>query len=93
MAIVNGYCTLAQVKAALRITDTTDDTLIENSVEAASRLIDGHAMRNFYSSPQRTPSTSRLMISPARQSRSKRAASPMAYSTSPSPPPITSSSR
>ena len=48
MAIVNGYCTLAQVKAALRITDTTDDTLIENSVEAASRLIDGHAMRNFY---------------------------------------------
>jgi hypothetical protein len=49
MAIVNGYCTLSQVKAALRITDTTDDALIENSVEAASRLIDGHAMRNFYS--------------------------------------------
>jgi hypothetical protein len=50
MAITNGYCTLAQVKAALRITDSVDDTLIEGSVEAASRLIDGYAMRNFYQS-------------------------------------------
>ena len=49
MAVVNGYCTLAQVKAALRITDSTDDTLIEGSVEAASRLIDGYTLRNFYS--------------------------------------------
>jgi len=49
MAITNGYCTLAQVKAALRITDNTDDTLIEGSVEAASRLIDGYTLRNFYS--------------------------------------------
>jgi hypothetical protein len=49
MAITNGYCTLAQVKAALRITDSTDDTLIEGSVEAASRLIDGYTLRNFYS--------------------------------------------
>lgn len=48
MAITNGYCTLAQVKAALRITDSTDDTLIETSVESASRLIDGYAMRSFY---------------------------------------------
>ena len=49
MAITSGYCTLAQVKAALRISDATDDTLIEGSVEAASRLIDGYCMRNFYS--------------------------------------------
>ena len=49
MAITNGYATLAQVKAALRITDNTDDTLIEGSVEAASRLIDGYTLRNFYS--------------------------------------------
>ena len=48
MAITNGYCTLAQVKAALRITDSTDDTLLEGSVESASRLIDGYAMRSFY---------------------------------------------
>ena len=49
MAITNGYTTLAAVKAALRISDATDDTLIENSVDAASRLIDGYCMRNFYS--------------------------------------------
>ena len=49
MAITNGYTTLAAVKAALRISDSTDDTLIENSVDAASRLIDGYCMRNFYS--------------------------------------------
>lgn len=49
MAVTNGYCTLAQVKAALRITDSTDDTLIEGSIESASRLIDGHTARNFFS--------------------------------------------
>jgi hypothetical protein len=48
MAITNGYCTLTQVKAALRITDTVDDTLLEGAVESASRLIDGFAARNFY---------------------------------------------
>lgn len=50
MAITNGYATLSDVKAALRITDSVDDTLIEGVVEAASRLIDGAAMRNFYQS-------------------------------------------
>jgi hypothetical protein len=28
VAIVNGYCTLADVKAAARITDTLEDTLV-----------------------------------------------------------------
>lgn len=50
MAITNGYATLAQVKAALRITDTVDDTLLEMAVESASRAIDGYANRSFYSS-------------------------------------------
>ena len=50
MAITNGYATLQDVKAALRITDSVDDALIEGVVEAASRLIDGAAMRNFYQS-------------------------------------------
>jgi len=50
MSITNGYTTLAAVKAALRISDSTDDTLIEGSVEAASRLIDGYTLRNFYQS-------------------------------------------
>lgn len=49
MAISNGYCTLAQVKAALRISDTTDDALLEVSVESASRLIDGYCNRSFWS--------------------------------------------
>lgn len=49
MAISNGYATLAQVKAALKITDSVDDTLIEMATEAASRLIDGYTSRHFYS--------------------------------------------
>lgn len=49
MAITNGYCTLAEVKAALRITDSVDDSLLELSIEAASREIDGYCQRAFYS--------------------------------------------
>ena len=48
MAITRGYCTLAEVKAALRLNDAIDDTLIENSVEGASRRIDGYCGRFFY---------------------------------------------
>ena len=48
MAITNGYATLQQVKAALRITDTTEDALLELAIEAASRAIDGNTSRNFY---------------------------------------------
>ena len=50
MAITNGYATLNQVKAAMRIADTIDDSLIEMAIESASRAIDGYAMRSFYSS-------------------------------------------
>jgi len=50
LAITNGYATLVQVKAALRIADTVDDTLLEMAIESASRAIDGHAGRYFYSS-------------------------------------------
>lgn len=48
MAISNGYTTLAEVKAALRITDSIDDSLLEMAIESASRLIDGHCARSFY---------------------------------------------
>lgn len=48
MAITNGYCTLAEVKAALRISDSVDDTLLENAIEGASRRIDGYCGRFFY---------------------------------------------
>lgn len=50
MAITNGYASLNDVKAALRITDNVDDTLLEMAVESASRLIDGHTGRRFYTS-------------------------------------------
>jgi hypothetical protein len=48
MAITNGYVSLSEVKAALRINDTQDDDLLELSIEAASREIDGYCERVFY---------------------------------------------
>lgn len=48
MAITNGYCSLNEVKSALRITDSVDDSLLEMAVESASRLIDGFTNRLFY---------------------------------------------
>lgn len=48
MAITNGYTTLANVKAALRITDSVDDALLEQAVEGSSRRIDGYCGRFFY---------------------------------------------
>lgn len=52
MAITNGYCSLAQVKAALRIPsgDTVDDSLLEMAVESASRMIDSYTGRRVYQS-------------------------------------------
>jgi hypothetical protein len=49
MSITNGYATLPDVKAALRIEDSVDDSLIELSIEAASRQIDAYCQRVFYS--------------------------------------------
>jgi hypothetical protein len=48
MAITQGYATLIDVKNALRITDSIDDTLLETAIESASRLIDGFTARSFY---------------------------------------------
>ena len=48
MAITNGYATLSDVKAALRITDAIDDTLLETAIESASRMIDGYTARTFW---------------------------------------------
>ena len=48
MPISNGYATLSTVKAAARITDAVDDTLLELAIESSSRLIDGHCQRHFY---------------------------------------------
>lgn len=49
MALTNAYATLAQVKAALRITDSVDDDLLEIAINTASRDIDGYCQRFFYS--------------------------------------------
>lgn len=48
MALTNAYCTLADVKAALRISDTYDDALLETAINSASRLIDGYCNRSFW---------------------------------------------
>ena len=54
MAITNGYCTLNDLKASLRIpvSDTIDDDLLELAVESASRDIDQASERFFYSSDE-----------------------------------------
>ena len=54
MAITNGYCTLDELKARLNIQlgDTTDDAMLENSIEAASRTVDGMCARHFYSATE-----------------------------------------
>lgn len=49
MAITNGYATLSDVKASLRISDSVDDTLLELAIESASRSIDEFTGRVFYS--------------------------------------------
>jgi hypothetical protein len=48
MAVFNGYATLAEAKSFLSISDSVDDTLLENMIEAASRSIDRIANRRFY---------------------------------------------
>jgi hypothetical protein len=47
MAITQGYATLLDVKNALRITDSLDDSLLETAIESASRMIDGFTARTF----------------------------------------------
>jgi len=48
VAITNGYTTLTNQKTFLSITDSSDDTLLENLIESASRSIDRIANRRFY---------------------------------------------
>lgn len=45
MAITNGYATLNEIKAVLGISDTTDDTELEDCVETASRDVDAYCGR------------------------------------------------
>jgi len=54
MAIANGYCTLSELKAVMRINDNVDDTLLELRIEEASRVIDNHCGRRFYADANAT---------------------------------------
>ncbi len=48
MAITNGYCTLAEIKAFVNITDAINDNELEDAVNSASRQIDAFTGRKFY---------------------------------------------
>jgi hypothetical protein len=48
VAIVNGYATLSEVKAELRLTTTVDDPRLERAIEASSRAIDNTTSRQFF---------------------------------------------
>lgn len=50
MPVVNGYATLNELKGALRIQDSVDDSILEVALESASRLVDEYTMRYFYNS-------------------------------------------
>ena len=69
MAITNGYTTLTQLKAKLLpegATFTTNDSMMENIVEAVSRWIDAYCGRIFYTTSSETrvytPITSHLVV-------------------------------
>jgi len=50
MAIVNGYATLAELRARMNVptADTGGDAVLEACIESASRAIDGFTGRRFY---------------------------------------------
>lgn len=48
MPLSEAYCTLAQLKSSLAITDAVDDTPLEAAIQATSRLIDDYTGRFFY---------------------------------------------
>ena len=50
MAMTNPYASLNDVKAAARITDNTEDSLLEIAIESSSRDIDAYTERVFFSS-------------------------------------------
>lgn len=46
--MASDYCTTAEVKARLNITDATDDSIIGSAISGASRQIDGWCGRSFW---------------------------------------------
>jgi len=62
MSIINGYCTLGDLKSVLRIVDTVDDVMLEDRIEEASRVIDDFCDRRFY---QDATATARIYTAPS----------------------------
>jgi hypothetical protein len=54
MTITNGYCTLAELRTRLQFETgvTAEDTRLEQVVEDASRWIDDHCNRSFYTTTE-----------------------------------------
>lgn len=44
----NGYCTLAELKSALHIIDSIDDTMLEAAINSASDFINTYTNRDFH---------------------------------------------
>lgn len=59
--MANEYATLAELKAFLRITDTTDDVELQDKLTAASRRIDRDTGRRFWVDGSATARTYRAM--------------------------------
>lgn len=55
--LTNPLCELADVKAALRITTSTDDDRIALAIDSASRMIESELNRRFYSDSAATART------------------------------------
>jgi Phage gp6-like head-tail connector protein len=53
--IQNGLCALSDVKAALKITDETDDDRISLAIDASSRLIETECNRRFWADEVASP--------------------------------------
>jgi hypothetical protein len=55
MAPTNGYCSVAELKARIwpsGTTDTTDDSIFDQVITAVSRLIDDECQRRFYAASE-----------------------------------------
>jgi len=48
MALVNGYCSLEELKSEMAISDAVDDALLEAVIEVVSRWVEDWCNRRFY---------------------------------------------
>jgi hypothetical protein len=54
VTLITDYCSLAELKAHLRVTDTADDAILAVDITTASRAIDQHTNRRFGLAPSAT---------------------------------------